>query len=75
MIDEHGQSDGGIVPEKSSNKPQGAEKMEGRPPVKGNEQGHTSPRTQSRTSEVQKVLVHIREAVSSFPSERLHVRT
>lgn len=38
MIHGHGQSDDGIVPEKSPNKPQGAEGREGRPPVKGNAQ-------------------------------------
>lgn len=71
MIDEHGQSDGGIVPEKSSNKPRGAEKMEGRPPVKGNVQEHPSPRTQSRTSGMQKVLVRIREAVKRDKEAKL----
>lgn len=63
MIDEHGQSDGGIVPGKSSNKPKDAEKMEGRLPVKGNVQRHPSPRTQSRINGMQKVLERIREAV------------
>jgi group II intron reverse transcriptase/maturase len=63
MIDGRGQSDGGIVPEKFSNNPKGAEGMEGRPPVKGNEQEHPSHRTQSRTEEMQAVLARIREAV------------
>lgn len=63
MIDGRGQSDGGIVPEKYSNNPQGAEEMEGRPSVKGNEQEHPSHRTQSRTEGMQTVLARIREAV------------
>ena len=63
MIDGRGQSDGGIVPEKFSNNPQGAEGMEGRPSVKGNEQEHPSHRTQSRTEGMQAVLARIREAV------------
>ena len=63
MINERGQSDGGIVPEKSPNNPKGAEGMEGRPPVKGNVQEHPSPRTQSRTEGMQAVLARIREAV------------
>lgn len=71
MIDEHGQSDGGIVPEKSSNKPQGAEGMEGRPPVKGNGQEHPSPRTQSRTGGMRLVLLRIREAVEKDKEAKL----
>src|SRR5664279_1695443 len=63
MIYERGQSDGGIVPEKSSNDLKGTEGMEGRPPVKGNEQKHPSHRTQSRTEGMQAVLARIREAV------------
>ena len=63
MIDEHGQSDGGIVPQKSPNKPQGAEGMEGRPPVKGNAQEDPSHRTQSRAEGMQQVLERIRQAV------------
>ena len=63
MIDGHGQSDGGIVPEKSPNNPKGAEGMEGRPPVKGNVQEHPSSRTQSRTEGMQAVLARIREAI------------
>ena len=35
MINGRRQSDGGIVPEKSPNNPQGAMGMDGRPPVKG----------------------------------------
>lgn len=71
MIDEHGQSDGGIVPRKSSNKPKGAEKMEERPPVKGNVQRYPSPRTQSRASGMQKVLERIREAVKRDKEAKL----
>ena len=63
MIDGRRQSDGGIVPEKSSNNPKGAEGMEERPPAKGNAQEHPSPRTQSRTEGMQAVLERIREAV------------
>jgi RNA-directed DNA polymerase len=63
MIDGPGQSDGGIVPKKSPNKPQGAEGMEGRPPVKGNVQECPSRRTQSRAEGMTKALERIREAV------------
>jgi RNA-directed DNA polymerase len=63
MIAGHGQSDGGIVPEKSPNKPQGAEGMEGRPPVKGNAQERPYHRMQSRTEGMQAALARIREAV------------
>jgi RNA-directed DNA polymerase len=63
MINGRRQSDGGIVPEKSPNNPQGAEGMEGRPPVKGKAQEHPSPRTQSRTEGMQAVLARIRKAV------------
>jgi RNA-directed DNA polymerase len=63
MINGHGQSDGGVVPEKFPNNPQGAEGMEGRPPVKGNVPEHPSCRTQSRTDGMQAVLGRIREAV------------
>lgn len=71
MIDEHGQSDGGIVPEKTPNKPQGAEGMEGRPPVKGNAQEHPSHRTQSRTEGMQQALERIREAVKRDKEAKL----
>jgi RNA-directed DNA polymerase len=68
MIDGHGQSDGGIVPAKSPNNPQGTEGMEGRPPVKGNacaclQAERPSHRTQSRTEGMQQVLARIRAAV------------
>ena len=63
MIHEPGQSDGGIVPEKFSNNPQGAEGMEGRLPVKGNEPEGPSHRTQSRKEGIEGVLGRIREAV------------
>ena len=71
MIDGHGQSEGGIVPKKSSNKPEGAERMEGRPPVKGNEQEHPSYRTQSRALEMKMVLERIREAVKKDKEAKL----
>jgi RNA-directed DNA polymerase len=71
MIDEHGQSDGGIVPEKSPNKPQGAEGMEGRPPVKGNAQRDPSHPTQSGTEGMQMVLKRIREAVKKEKEDKL----
>lgn len=61
MINGHGQSDGEIVPEKSPNNLQG---MEGRSPVKGNVQEHSSHRTQSRTEEMQPMLERIRKAVT-----------
>jgi RNA-directed DNA polymerase len=63
MINGHGQSDGGIVPKKSPNKPQGAEGMEGRPSVKGNVQECASRRTQSRAEGMTNALERIREAV------------
>jgi RNA-directed DNA polymerase len=71
MIDGHRQSDGGIVPEKFPNKPQGAEGMEGRSPVKGNVQEGPSPRTQSRTSGMQQALERIREAVKKEKEAKL----
>jgi len=71
MINGHGQSDGGIVPEKSPNEPQGEEEMEGRPPVKGNVQEHPSHRTQSRTEEMQVVLERIRKAVKRDKTGKL----
>jgi len=63
MIHGHGQSDGGIVPEKSPNKPQGAEGMEGRLPVKGNAQERPYHRMQSRKEGMQAALARIRGAV------------
>lgn len=71
MTDEHGQSDGGIVPKKSPNKPQGAEGMEGRPPAKGNGRKHPSLRTQSRTKGMQQVLERIRQAVKKDKKAKL----
>ncbi len=71
MLNGHRQSDGGIVPQKSPNNPQGAEGMEGRPSVKGNVQEHPSRRTQSRTEGMQKVLEHIGEAVRRKPEDKL----
>ncbi len=67
----HGQSDGGIIPEKSSNKSKEAEGMEGRPPVKGNVQEHSSHRTQSRTEEMQQMLGRIRKAVKRDKTAKL----
>ena len=71
MINGHGQSDGGIVPEKFPNNLQGAEGMEGRLPVKGNAQEGPSHRTQSRTEGMQKVLERIREAVKREKEAKL----
>lgn len=71
MIDEHGQSDGGIVPAKSSNKPQGAEKTEERPPAKGNAPEGPSRRTQSRDAGMMVTLERIREAVKRDKEEKL----
>jgi RNA-directed DNA polymerase len=63
MLNGHGQSDGEIVPDKSPNKPKGAEGMEGRSPVKGNELQHPSHWTQSQTEGMLEVLERIRKAV------------
>ena len=60
MMHEHRQSDDGIVPAKSPNKPRrlGAEEMEGRPSAKGNAQHGCMSRTQSRTRHVNSSGVH-----------------
>ncbi len=72
MINGQGQSDGDIIPEKFPNNPKtGAEGMEGRSPVKGNEQQHPSHRTQSRTEEMLKVLERIRKVVKRDGSAKL----
>jgi len=63
MIDGRWQSDGDIVPEKSPNKSQEAEGMEGRLPVKGNELQHPSHWTQSQAEGMPVVLGRIRKAV------------
>ena len=63
MIDGRWQSDGDIVPEKSPNKSQEAEGMEGRLPVKGNELQHPSHWTQSQIEGMPVVLERIRKAV------------
>lgn len=63
MINGRRQSDGDIVPEKSPNKSQEAEGMEGRLPVKGNELQHPSHWTQSQTEGMPVVLERIRKAV------------
>ena len=73
MTHEHGKSDGPIVPAKPSNNADNgrfdhgqealsaAERAEGREPVKGNPQGHNTPRTQGRTG-VQQALARVRQA-------------
>jgi hypothetical protein len=71
MINGRRQLDGGIVPEKSPNKPKGAEEIEGRPPVEGKAQEHPSPRTQSRTEGMQEVLARIRKAVQKDEEGKL----
>jgi hypothetical protein len=60
MMYEHRQSDDGIVPAKSPNKPRrlGAEEMEGRPSAKGNAQQGCMSRTQGRTRHVKSSGVH-----------------
>jgi RNA-directed DNA polymerase len=71
MINEPGQSDGSIVPKKSPNKPEGAEGMEGRLPVKGNELESPSHRTQGRTEGIEGALGRIREAVKRDKEAKL----
>lgn len=70
---EHRQSDGCIVPEKSSNKPEqaGAERMEGRQPAKGNARARPMPRTQGREDGMTAVLERIRLAVRRDKTEKL----
>ncbi|RPH61384.1 MAG: group II intron reverse transcriptase/maturase, partial [Chloroflexi bacterium] len=72
MMNEHGQSDSGIVPKKSPNAPpQGsAEGMEGRPLVKGNASNIAMYRTQSRES-MTATLERIRQYVEKEPSSKL----
>ena len=64
MMYEHRQSDGCIVPAKSSNKPEqaGAERMEGRQPAKGNAQQCSMSRTQGRIHDMPAALERIRLA-------------
>jgi retron-type reverse transcriptase len=71
MINGQGQSDGDIVPEKSSNNLQRAEGMEGRSPVKGKAQEHPSHRTESRTEGMQEVKERIRKAVKRDKKAKL----
>ncbi len=65
-MSELGQSDGGVVPGKSSNKPgrlAGAEGIEGRPPTQGKAVQHPIPRTQSRMKGMRARLERLRHAV------------
>ena len=61
MMNEHGKSDGFIVPEKSPNKarPMAAEGMEGRNPTKGNPSQQNTSRTQRR-ADVNNALERVR---------------
>lgn len=73
MMNEHGKSDGSVVPAKSPNngggdrldlgrpRPSPAEGAEGREPVKGNSQEQTTLRAQNRYS-VQSALARVRQA-------------
>ena len=73
MMNGHGQSDGCIVPGKSSNKPgePGAEGMEGRQPAKRNVREGDMPRMQGREKGMQQALERIRQAVRRDKDERL----
>ena len=62
-MDEPRQSDGCILPEKSSNKPgliSGTEGMEGRRPAKGKMLQSSMPRTQSRMMGMRVMLERLR---------------
>ena len=61
MMDDRGKSHSPIVPEKSPNKAQAAEEMEGRGLAKGKTLEQNTLRTQGRDS-VQRALERIREA-------------
>ena len=73
MMNEHGKSDGPVVPAKPPNngggdrldpgrpRPTPAEGAEGRGPVKGNPQGHNTHRAQDRAG-VQQALARVRQA-------------
>ena len=61
MMDDRGKSHNSIVPEKSPNKDQSAEGMEGRELAKGKTLEQNTPRTQGRDG-VQSALERIREA-------------
>jgi RNA-directed DNA polymerase len=74
MMREPRQSDGCVVPEKSSNKPgqiAGAERMEGRQPVKGKVLQSPMPRTQSRMTGMSATLERLRLAVRRDKEVRL----
>ena len=64
-MNDHGKSDGPIVPKKRSNKGDGApplaENVEGRGPAKGNSVGQTRYRTQGR-KDLQNELHRVRQA-------------
>lgn len=81
MMNSQGQSDGGIVPKKSSNNPvkTEAERMEGRPPAKGKADQSSMPRTQGRKPGMSVTLTRLREAekrdkkakiCQSYPNQR-----
>jgi RNA-directed DNA polymerase len=89
MMNEHGKSDGPVVPAKPPNNgegsrldrshpaPQPAEGAEGRGPVKGNPQGHDTLRAQDRDG-VQQALARVRQAARKdktlrFPTLLHHV--
>lgn len=61
MVNGQGKSDGPIVPGKPSNKPSGAEGVEGRGPAKGNPQERAMRRTQGR-ARMQQALERVRQA-------------
>ena len=71
MMHEHRQSDDGIVPTKSPNKPRqlGAEEMEGRPSAKGKAQHGCMSRTQSRTRHVTSGGVHTSARRRQYPRQ------
>jgi RNA-directed DNA polymerase len=74
MMNERRQSDGCVVPGKSSNKPgqiTGAERMEERQPVKGKAFQSSMPRTQSRMTGMSATLERIRLAVRRDKEVRL----
>jgi RNA-directed DNA polymerase len=74
MTSEHRQSDGGIVPGKSPNKPgtiSGAEEIEGSPPAKGKALQSPRPRTQSRMMGMSETLERLRLAVRRDKEVRL----
>ncbi|MEL6339483.1 MAG: group II intron reverse transcriptase/maturase [Myxococcota bacterium] len=64
MMHEHGKSDEGVVPAKSSNKDafRSAEATEGRPSAKGNANQQNTSRTLSRPHDVHNALERVRKA-------------